>query len=227
MKVAAAILTWNPESTGRSTLVGRVRESLAGADILHVFDNGSTDEHDLADHYFPRLPGFPPGNTCGYGMNKIANTLRDHADVVIMSNDDIIWKPGAVDQLKSMWAEAPDSLTILSGLVEPTFSLPDQEPWNQPFEAAELAGHPVLVRKSVPGGAWTYRTADHDLIFPVSTFPGVDDVPACHRLVAAGRTVACVDLAENEGIGQSTWGNASHERFIVQPLEDVRTAYGI
>lgn len=227
MKVAAGVLTWNPVSNGRSSLIGRVRKSLADADTLTVFDNGSSDEHNLADHYFPRLPGFPHGNTCGYGMNKIANTLRGEADIVILSNDDIVWKPGAVHQLKSMWTEAPDSLTILSGLIEATFALPDTEPWNQPFGASDLAGHRTLIRKSVPGGAWTYRTVDHDLIFPVSTFPGVDDVPACHKLLSMGRTVACVDLAEHEGIGESTWGNASHERFIIQPVESVREEYDL
>lgn len=229
MNIVAGILTWKPLTTGRKPLLARTVGSLVGQCETIVFDNGSNEEYDVDTRVikFPQLSGFPNGNTCGYGMNKIAATLKDHADIVIMSNDDIEWKPDAVQTLKELWAEAPDELTILSGLVEPTFALPDSEPWNKPYGAVDLAGHRMLVRKSVPGGAWTYRTEHHDLIFPVSTFPGVDDVPACHKLQAQGRGVACVDLATNEGVGMSTWGNASYEKLVVETLEDVKAEFGL
>lgn len=232
MKISAGILTWNPDSNGRLERLRDCVDSLLDADSVTVFDNGSTDEWDLGDGFqdiplvrIPRIAGFPHAHTCGYGMNKIAASLD--ADIIIMSNDDIVWHDGAVETLVKLWREAPDELTIISGLVEPTFALPDTEPWNLPLGTLELAGETLLGRKSVPGGAWTFRGRDKPLIFPVSTFPGVDDVPACHKLTAAGRLVACVDLASHEGIGESTWGNASHQQLVVDPLENVRSTYGV
>lgn len=221
MKVTAGILTWNPVETGRKDLLNRTYASLVDqADETIIFDNGSTDGYNLAGIRFDTLKGFPPGNTCGYGMNKIAASLRDTTDIVVMSNDDMIWHSNAVNILKDIWDDPPDDLKIVSGLVEPTFSFPNMIPWNKPIGIFELAGHKLLSRRSVPGGAWTYQTADHDLIFPVSTFPGVDDVPACHKLTDAGRLVACMPLADHEGIGMSTWGNGS-ERFQIEPLDVV------
>ena len=224
MSIVAGVLTWNPIANDRLALLDKTVGSL-DCEVV-VFNNGSTDGYTIDQGFdIPRLPGFPHGNTCGYGMNKMAATLD--ADIIIMSNDDIIWHPDAVQRVEAIWGEAPDDLTILSGLVEPTFALPDTEPWNKPYGTAELAGETILLRKSVPGGAWTFRAVDKPLIFPVSTFPGVDDVPACHRLIAQKRAVAAADLADHAGVGQSTWGNASHERFIVQTRDEVRDEYAI
>lgn len=228
MKTTAAVLTWNPISNHRLELLAATVESLQTADRVVVFNNGSTDGFKAADHYpdtvdVPALPGFPPGNTCGYGMNKIAATIQ--SDLVIMSNDDITWRPDAIPTLKAVWKEAPPNMAVLSGLVEPTFALPDTEPWNQPLDTLEVAGHKLLARKSVPGGAWTYKKPQ--LLFPVSTFPGVDDVPACHKLNQAGYVTACMELADHVGVGVSTWGNASHDRFVVAGLDEVKAEYGL
>lgn len=231
MKVRAGVLTWNPIDNRRLNLLEQAVASLNTQCDVTVFDNGSTDGFETGGHihaattHFARVKGFPHGNTCGYGMNKIAATLD--ADILIMSNDDIIWQPDTVKRLEAMWAAAPDDLTIISGLVEPTFALPDTEPWNKPYGTADLAGEKLLLRKSVPGGAWTFRSADKPLIFPVSTFPGVDDVPACHRLISQRHGVAAVNLADHAGVGQSTWGNASHERFIVEPLTDLKARFDL
>lgn len=227
MKVTAGVLTWNPVSNGRLELLAETVASLAAVDQVTVFDNGSTDDWSIPweTTRLPKLPGYPHGNTCGYGMNKMSRLLD--GDIVILSNDDIAWKPGAIDTLREVWAEATDDVTIISGLVEPTFALPGKRPWNEPVSAMEIAGRRLLTRRSVPGGAWTYRQKHRDRIFPVSVFHGIDDVPACHRLVNRGFKVACLDLADHAGLGASTWGNASHERFIVTPVEDVRAEYGL
>lgn len=231
MKITAGVLTWNPIDNDRLALLDKTVASLAGVDRLVVFNNGSTDGFTAVDHEFPvdvetidvpTLPGFPPGNTCGYGMNKIAATLD--ADILILSNDDILWDASAIPTLRAVWKEAPEDIAIISGLLEPTFALPNQEPWNQPHETLEVAGHKLLVRKSVPGGAWTIRGELKPLIFPVSTFPGVDDVPACHELNKLGFKVAALDLVEHGGAA-STWGNASYERLIHTPLDAVKAKW--
>lgn len=231
MRVGVGVLTWNPMSTGRMKLLVETVESLEAnqPDLLVVADNGSVDDFDIGRPTvrFPRLPGFPPGNTCGYGMNKLAATLFEaDVDLVVLSNDDIRWKPSAVATLEQIWEEASNQLVVLSGLVEPTFALPGERPWNEPVAADTIAGHKVLFRRSVPGGAWSYRNEDYTQIFPVSTFAGTDDVPACHRLVDAGRLVGCVDVADHAGAGLSTWGNGS-DRFMVEPLEAVRARFGL
>lgn len=225
MKVAAGILTYNPLANKRKKLLQQTVDSLADADEVVVFDNGSTDVYNIDAEVvqFPRLKGFPHGNTCGYGMNKVAATLK--ADIVILSNDDIVWKPDAVQTLKEVWAAADDKLTIISGLVEGTYQLPGMEPWNKPYGTVNIAGHNLLLRKSVPGGAWTYRGGHYDRIFPVSTFPGVDDVPACHKLIGSGYPVACMDLAVHEGV-VSTWGNGS-EQYLTHTREQVFEEYAV
>lgn len=234
MRLGVGILCHNQLKNHRAGLFDDTLKSIRrnNPDVLLIADNGSTDgtTERLAEHPefvgFPRIEGFPPANTCGYGMNKLAATLRGQADIVVLSNDDIIWEAGAFDTLKEVWAEAPDELTIISGLVEGTYRLPDKKPWNEPFGVAEVSDHKVLLRRSVPGGAWSYRSRDHDLIFPVSTFPGVDDVPACHKLIAQQRGVGAIDLAEHAGEENSTWGNGS-DRFLIETRTEVFERFGL
>jgi glycosyltransferase involved in cell wall biosynthesis len=229
MKVAAGILCWNHIKTGRADLFTGCYESLVDAspDVLVVADNGSTDGTTYpVDHVtFPTLAGFPHGNTCGYGMNKLAATLlMEEPDIIVLSNDDIVWAPDSMVRVRRLWAEAPEELAIISGLVEPLFAIPDEEPWNLVYGREDIAGEDVWTRKSVPGGAWSFRAKDFPVIFPVSTFPGVDDVPACEKVRNQGRTVGCVDLATHAGIDRSSWGNASHQRFMVQTVDEWKAA---
>lgn len=232
MRVTAGVLTWNPIRNDRLALLDKTVASLDGADVT-VFNNGSTDGFTVQDHEFPEgvravdiptIAGWPHGNTCGYGMNKIARSLD--GEIIALSNDDIIWHDDAIPTLRAVWKEAPDNLAIVSGLLEPTFALPGETAWNLPVGTFEVAGHRLLVRRSVPGGAWTFRRSSIPDILPVSTFPGVDDVPACNALALKGMAVAAVDLADHAG-ATSTWGNASYERLIQTPLEDVRVEYGL
>jgi glycosyltransferase involved in cell wall biosynthesis len=230
MKVAVGVLCHNQLENKRTGLFDDCLASIRknSPDVLVVADNGSTDGTaerlaELPEFVgFPRIPGFPPGNTCGYGMNKLAVLLADKADIIVLSNDDIVWQPDAFTRLKEVWEAAASELTIVSGLVEPTYQVPGKPPWNDPIAVVDG----VLLRRSVPGGAWSYRAADTDKIFPVSTFPGVDDVPACHKLIGEGLQVGCVDLAEHAGAEQSTWGNGS-ERFLIEPLPALRERFGL
>ena len=231
MKVAFGILCHNQKQYGRRSLFKQCLESVQAAqpDHLVVMDNGSTDGTAervaalVGGVAVERIPGYPHGNTCGYGMNKLARTLAaTDADILVMSNDDISWKPDAVVRLRALWAEMSDKAAIVSGLVEPTFALPNQRPWNEVLGVLEAAGETLWVRRSAPGGAWTFRRDMVDEIFPVSTFPGVDDVPACHRLIENGYLVGAVDLATHAGIQSSTWNNGSHQLYVVETVEQMR-----
>jgi glycosyltransferase involved in cell wall biosynthesis len=232
VRVAVGILCHNQIEHDRRGLFAETLESvrIANPDHLIVADNGSTDgTADLIADMPDGVAWQGPISTCGYGMNKLAATLIDWyaPDIVVLSNDDIVWQTDAFEVLRDVWESAPDDLAIVSGLLEPTFSLPNQEPWNLPTETLKADGHLLLVRNSVPGGAWSFPAKHHGLIFPVFGKKGTDDVPACRKVRKLGYRVAALELARNAGIEKSTWNNGSYQRFIVQPVEDVKAEWGL
>jgi glycosyltransferase involved in cell wall biosynthesis len=232
MRLAAGILCHNQIQYERRELFLESYRSVvsAGPDHLLVADNGSTDG---TTEWIEKMPEGVvwkgPLSTCGYGMNKLAATLkaRFQPDIIVLSNDDIIWNEDAFTVLREVWEHAPEDLAVVSGLLEPTFAIPGQEPWNLPTDTLKADGHLLLVRNSVPGGAWSVGK-HYDKVFPVfSTKPGIDDVPACRNLTRLGYRVAAIDLAVNAGIEKSTWSNASYQRFIVDPAEKVKETWGL
>ena len=211
------MLTWQQYETGRHDLFCQTVRSLAGVDLLYLVDNGSTD--GTAD-YIRSLGGYSnpaETTTCGYGMNLTAAICaKSDADIVVLSNDDVVWRDGWVDRLVDVWARMPDDVKIISGLLQPTYY------WNRPSGREG----PVLIRETVPGGAWTYRAVDYPLIFPVPTRAGWDDVPTCRRLNGAGFRVGAVDLAAHVGEEQSSWGNVSY-LYEVETVDEVKAAWGL
>lgn len=217
MKVVAGVLTWQQYQLNRHDLFVETVRSLSGVDALFLVDNGSTDG---TAEYVRGLGGYvnTTGPTsCGYGMNLVAAICaRAAADIVIFSNDDIVWAPGAVEQLRDIWAVMPPDVKIVSGLLQPTYF------WNRPVSKEG----PVLIRETVSGGAWTYRAGDYPLIFPVPIQPGGDDVPTCRRLNSLGYRVGAVDLASHVGEERSSWGNVSY-RWEEQSAEQVKTVWAL
>lgn len=217
MKICAAVLTWQQFALERHDLFKQTVRSLSGVDELFLVDNGSTDG---TAEYIRGLGGYVNAGettTCGYGMNLAAAICnRTDGDIVILSNDDIVWHEGFVDLLRDVWGQMPDDVKIVSGLLEGTF------PWNRP---AGLEG-PVLIRETVPGGAWTYRNSDYETVFPVPTKPGWDDVPTCRRLNGQGFRVGAVDLSANLGVDKSSWGNMSYT-YQTETVEQVKAAWGL
>jgi hypothetical protein len=80
-----------------------------------------------------------------------------------------------------------------------------------------------LVRETVPGGAWTLRSADWPRIGPIPEKAGWDDVPTCRKVNGKGGRCVSLDLCDHAGEGASTWGNSS-ARFG-KPLD--REAWGL
>jgi len=75
-----------------------------------------------------------------------------------------------------------------------------------------------LIRPTVPGSAWTFRSQDwFDAIGPFPEVQGYDDTPTCHRLVSWGRLLVAADLAEHRGEDRSVWGNQSYR--YARPLD--------
>lgn len=219
MRVVAAVLTHNAKRYGRDMLLRDTLRSLAEADRVLLVDNGSSD--GMAD-WVAQVGGFcyQPADrvtTCGRGMNVTITMAAADADVVVFSNDDIVWRPGWRARVQSFWEHAPDDVAIMSGLLEPDF------PWNQPRATVEYGGVRGLVRETVPGGAWTLMAANWSIIGPVPEKAGWDDVPTCRRMNQLGWRNVAVDLADHAGVELSTWGNGSQK--FAKPLN--REAWGL
>lgn len=204
--IAVGVLTHNMLSTGRQDAFQRTVRSLLEQRPEHLFivDNGSTDG---SDEYVVALGGTAVKDrvsTCGHGMNvTIAACAASGADLVVFSNDDIVWQPDALEQVRRFWDSAPADVVIASGLLE------DDYPWNTARAMIESGGVRALVRDTAPGGTWTLRARDWEMVGPVPEAFGYDDVPACNRLRAMGYRVCQLDLAEHIGEELSTWGNGS------------------
>lgn len=208
MSIAVGILTFNQFETGRHELFKRTLRSLlrdGPPEHLFIIDNGSSDE---TPEYVASLGGTvlkDRRSTCGHGMNvTISACASSGAELVVFSNDDIEWHPGALGQVARFWSAAPEDVMIASGLLEEDF------PWNTARTAIECGGVRALVRDTAPGGTWTLRARDWPVIGPVpEQTAGYDDVPTCNRLRGMGYRVCQMDLATHLGEEVSTWGNGS------------------
>lgn len=208
MKVVAGVLTHNAITNGRMDMLKQCVKSLAAeADEVIVVDNGSSD--GTAD-WVASIGGFAyePDDgvtTCGRGMNMVASACAARGDIVVCTTEDTYWRPGWRAVVEPFWVEAPEAIKILCGQLEP------QYPWSVPVGKVTVNGVTGLLRPTVPGPGWTFRSTDWPTIGPVPETHGHDDVPTCLRLVAAGFVLVAVDLLDHVGEGQSTWGNASHQ----------------
>jgi len=206
VKIVAGMLTHNAVRYGRMEMARNCARSLAAeADELIVLDNGSTDTTSkwvevIGGHLYRPDDGV---TTCGRGMNVLGSACAARGDIVVLTSDDMFWRPGWRQVLEDFWAAANDKVMILSGLLEPDY------PWSSPVGFYTAGGVKGFIRPSVPGSGWTFRSRDWPTIGPVPESVGHDDVPTCNRLAAAGMLLVAVDIADHLGEELSTWGNKS------------------
>lgn len=211
MKVGAAVLTYQPGRHDRFDWLDECVASLGEADVVVVVDNGS-DRRDTdrvrsiaRSHGAMFTQNTAPLHSCEHGTNLRAAALESlGVDLSVISDDDIVWRPGWRASLEAWWADAPDDLVITGCHLEPDY------PWNETYGHRTAAGMIGKLRASTGSGTWSFR--DWRRIGPLHEWQqGWGDVPACKRLRALGLDIAQIDLAEHRGEHASTWGNVSYE----------------
>lgn len=206
MRVAACVLTYNPVRYERLDLLRSTLDSLKGeADEVFLVDNGSDDGFDWPVSY-RNTSGL---TTSGMGTNVCARVLAgSEADICVLSDDDIVWRPGWRDTLEQWWTAAPDHVWLTGCHLEPEY------PWNGKPQPVMFGGIRGLRRESTGAATWTYRQSDFHRIFPIpQQVQGWGDVPACDRIDELGGWVCQLDLADHCGQEASTWGNITATKY--------------
>lgn len=237
MRIAVGIMTYNAESSLRFDLLERTVDSILAAfadDALIILDNGSSDgsTDTICEMYrshasiISRLGA--ENRTPGAGRNVLMPMLAElgsGSDLIVMSDDDMVWRPDARERLVRFWSDSahlPHDLLILGGLLEPVY------PWNTP-RMRLACGDGAVIRDSVPGAAWSMLPEQ------VKCLPGYTaglydpdfgyDYKHCCQLGVMGLRVAAMDLAEHIGWDASTHGNRSNTDVRAKPLD--RDKWGV
>ena len=219
MRVVAWTFTQDAYKHERNEWLRRVVKALGEADEVLVFDHHS---YDASPELVAELGGVcwshADGNrTIGRAMNFGHQAAADAAGpdgLVVTAQDDVLWRSGWRERLEAFWETAPDSVGIVSGLMEPDF------PWAEPVRRVEYGGVVGLERTTVPGGAWTYRGRTWETMRWANEVAPSHDMPVCERVREAGLSLVAVDLADHLGANRSTWGNNSYGG--VSPLNRAR-----
>jgi len=176
---------------------------------LYGLDNGSSDGtwdvlKDVTSHRWallgaPSTEPSPPGR----GRNRLVEYMGLAGDLLVLSDDDMIWHEGAEDKLTRFFAAAPDDVALVSGFVEPDFA------HATPRAAVEYGGVRGVVRDNAPGCCWAFRPAFWREFGPQPETPIGEDTEVCGRVLTAGRRMVTIRLAEHLGLGRSSLGNCA------------------
>lgn len=226
MNVAVGIMTFNAITLLRGDLLQDTVKSCLVAFPgcpIGVFDVGSTDGSEQlkvpldngVNGRIWSLRADDGNHTPGAGRLLIVPELRRTGpQIIVLSDDDMVWKEGAKDKLVAFWSQAPDDVAVVSGLLEPEWH------WNTPRETVDAGGVRVLVRDSCPGAAWSFRAHHWGLIEPLLKRDFGYDYDACVALRERGMRVGAMDLADHAGWEHSTHGNRAIED--ARPLDRER-----
>jgi len=210
-----------------------------GAENVVVFNNGGLDHEAVQEAALDAGSGTiscgptvvahasPKGaRTPGHGARALVEMARRWTDVagrlpdiVVHSDDDMIWRSGAREALVEIWTHAPDKLLICSGLLEPDY------PWATVRRAEDLGRQRVLIRDNAPGCAWSLRARYAAQVADAIEGRFGFDHEACKTFLGQGYELAQADLAEHAGWGASTHGNEAIDAPTTKPLD--RQKWGI
>jgi glycosyltransferase involved in cell wall biosynthesis len=225
MKLIIGILTHNVFNYLRIDLLeNTVKTAKEEFPDVIILDNGSTDGTTLLAKSIdpdclivpPREDGLPSPNSVG--MNVLTEYMISvhGADIIVLSDDDMVWKSGSYSKLIKFWSKVPNDVVLLSGLLEPEWH------WNTPRETIDCGGVRALVRDSASSAAWSFRANDWSKFGPLKEIRG-QDYQTCVNLREKGFRVAQMDLADHAGWDFSTHGNKAID--FSKPLD--RDKWGI
>jgi hypothetical protein len=178
MKVAVGLVTCE-----RPDLLKRTLASLRGGGFeLCIVDNS------------------PRGTWPSRGFAEAASQAYETgADIIVLSPDDMEYRPGWLDSLRSFWNNAPRAVGLLGHCLLPVF------PYSVPYGGIEIGGVRALLRP-VTIAAWSFRREDYELT-RIDVAPKLWEKRVCWRVRDAGRLIAEADLAEHIGEQQSSMGH--------------------
>jgi hypothetical protein len=222
MRIAACVLTYNLFDTERKDLFEQTVDTLKSGGVeLFVVDNGSVDGTaklvDRATDWKPYLSTIS-NTTSGSGTWTCCRLLAgSEADICVVSDDDMCWKPGFADELEAWWSAAPGPLTITGGHLEPEFF------WNEILARPTYGKVPGLVRTSTGAASWTFRKEHFARLALVAAGLPINrqghwDVPMCNGLREQNWQIGQIDLATHAGQGRSSWGNQTANLYGWEPV---------
>ncbi|MFL6163864.1 MAG: glycosyltransferase family 2 protein [Jatrophihabitantaceae bacterium] len=240
--VAVVAVTYSP-----GPALARFLDSLAAASSEPVevvlADNGSTDgaPQQAADR--PGVRVLPTGGNLGYGRAANLGVAATHTDWVVVSNPDVVWQPGALDELLAVAARWPRAGAIgplirtEHGAVYPSArELPSlglgsghallgtvwpANPWTRRYQNSLLPTERVAGWLS--GSCLLLRRAAFDSVhgFDPRYFMYFEDVDLGERLAAAGWLNVYAPSAEIVHTGSHATAHNRHAMFV----EHHRSAY--
>jgi glycosyltransferase involved in cell wall biosynthesis len=218
LRLSVGLLTFNHYRTNRADLFQATLESIRRESYPHTLDVVTNGSNDGTEQVVRDLGGIvDDGNQdIWYGMDVAIHAALNHEpDIVVLTADDVVHRPGWMVRLAAFWEVAPGDIKLAGLYIEPEW------PWNVVQERADIGGQMALIRPSVPGSSWTFRAGDVDLILPLERiFPG-EDAACCARLVSEGYRLAQLDMADHVGEHRSAWGNSAFTRDDTVPAGEV------
>lgn len=210
--ICVAVLTFNRFHLLRETLASM--DAAPGYPFRRVLvDGGSSDDQQRAwvAHQADSFV-FENKVSVGHSMNTAIDlAVGTGADVIVFSADDYRYRPGWAARLLGFWQAAPSWVGLASLNWEPSYS------WNTVLEDTRIGGERALIRATVPGSSWSFRSSSWRSLFgPLEDRTGGEDLTVCRDLQARGYKLAAIDLTDHIGEQHSAWGNRSYER--AEPL---------
>lgn len=216
MKVAVGLLTYNLFRFDRVAQFWLCYASLYNGQHPFEFfllDNGSDDGTEQIVRELHGAVSLNDNTTTGFGKNILVDMcLQSNPDLIILSDDDILWNWYWLAKLVKLWPKLPKDVILLGSVFEKFYD------WNKIQDSFIVEDELVLIRESASASSWSFPATAWKTIGP---FPdekqSESDVPVCQRLVSQGWKVGQVSLAEDIGLDRSTWGNQGH--VLGSPLD--------
>jgi N-acetylglucosaminyl-diphospho-decaprenol L-rhamnosyltransferase len=151
--VSVVAVTYSPGPALQAFLDSLATASSEPVEVV-LADNGSTDGAPQRAAERPGVRVLDTGGNLGYGRAANLGVAATGTDWVVVSNPDVVWQPGALDELRAVAARWPRA-----GAVGPLIRTESGEVYPSARELPALGqgiGH-ALLGTVWPGNPWTRR----------------------------------------------------------------------